>query len=101
MAHAGVVALHMLCCGLPALLALTGAAAMTGLVAGGALGALHRFLHSYEFAVLAVSAGLVGLGGWLEWRQRAQVKGPPALFLVSVGCFIANATLIVGHQIAG
>lgn len=100
-AHAAVVTLHMFCCGLPALFALLGAATLSTAVAGGMLGEIHHFLHGYELAVLGLSALLVAVGGWMEWRHRKQHTGWPVLFTVSVACLAINAVLIVSHRLPG
>lgn len=98
-AHAAVVTLHVLCCGLPALFAILGTATLGALAAGGVLGEIHHFLHGYELGVLAFSASLVVLGAWLEWRHRDSHKGIPVLFAISVACLAVNAILIAGHRV--
>ena len=103
LAHAAVVSLHALCCGIPAGFALISALAGMGLSAsmiavGGVIGRVHAFLHGYELWVLALSACLVTIGGWAEWR-RANRKRLPVLFLVSIGCFFLNTAIIAGHRL--
>jgi hypothetical protein len=98
-AHAAVVSLHMLCCGLPAAFALAGAATMGAVVLGGTLGRIHHFLHGYELWVLALSGTLVGVGAALEWRHRQAHRGFPVMFAVSVVCLFLNAGLIVSHRL--
>jgi hypothetical protein len=104
LAHAAVVSMHALCCGLPAAFALYSAIAGIGLSAGmiavgGMIGRVHAFLHGYELWVLALSAVLVGIGGWAEWRRRHHRKGMPVLFLISVACLFLNAAIIAGHRL--
>ena len=102
-AHAAVVALHALCCGLP-ILALM-ATAVSGATSGVALLAqrfapIHRFLHAHELWILAVSAALVVSGGAFEVlsRRGGHQHGFPVMFAVSVGCFFANAAIIAIHR---
>jgi hypothetical protein len=104
LAHAAVVSLHVLCCGLPAAFALASALVGVGvsvgmLAVGGVITRVHAFLHGYELWVLALSAALVTVGGLAEWRNphRGRV---PALFLVSVGCLFLNAAIVAGHRLA-
>ncbi|MBC7767198.1 MAG: hypothetical protein H7124_00250 [Phycisphaerales bacterium] len=105
MAHAAVVGLHALCCGLPALAML--AAAISGATSGAALFSdaiqpFHDFLHVYEVWILVVSALLVVSGGVLEAlsRRGGHKPGFPWLFAFSVGCFIANVAIIVAHRVS-
>lgn len=102
-AHAVVVGLHTLCCGLPALALL--AAALSGATSGITLLAdfiepLHHFLHQHEVWILVVSAGLVVTGAVLELvsRRRPHNHGFPWLFSVSVLCFLANVAIVVAHR---
>jgi len=102
-AHATVVALHALCCGLPALAML--AAAVSGATSGIALlgdffEPFHHLLHQYELWIMAVSAGLVIAGGALEVvaRREPHSHGFPWLFALSVFCFLANVAIIVAHR---
>lgn len=102
-AHATVVALHALCCGLPALAML--AAAVSGATSGIALLSdffepFHHLLHQHELWIMAVSAGLVVIGGALEvWARRgAHQHGFPWLFSLSVLCFLINVAIIVAHR---
>jgi hypothetical protein len=102
LAHAAVMSLHAICCGLPALAML--AVALSGAASGVALfadyvGEMHRFLHGHEYWILAVSAGLVGVGGWMELQSRRHHNhGFPWLFAFSVLCFFANVTMILVHR---
>lgn len=102
LAHAAVVSLHAICCGLPALAML--AAAVSGATSGiavlsGYVAPVHRFLHGHEVWILGASAGLVLIGGWLEARARRHHKhGFPWLFAFSVFCFVANVAIIVAHR---
>lgn len=103
MAHAAVVALHALCCGLPALAmvvaALSGATSGIAVLAG-AFDPVHDFLHAHEVWVLGLSAALVVAGGALEAlsRRDAHARGFPWLFSISVICFVLNVAIIVAHQ---
>lgn len=103
-AHAGVVSLHALCCGLPALAML--AAALSGTTSGIALlsdlfGEFHDFMHAHEVWILALSAALVASGGALEatarWRRPSAVV--PWMFAVSVLCFVVNVAIIWVHRV--
>ncbi len=95
-AHALVVATHILCCGLPAAFALFGAT-MGVLATGGVLPSLHNWLHGYEGVVLGVSALLVTVGGTAEWMRRRTRTTFPVLFAVSVACLFINATVVMSH----
>lgn len=105
-AHAAVMGLHALCCGLPALAML--AAAASGAASGAALASesfaqFHAILHQHEGWILAVSAALVVTGAILEAAAR---RGPhrhgfPWLFGFSVLCFAMNVAIILGHRAAG
>jgi hypothetical protein len=103
LAHAAVVALHALYCGVPALAML--AAALSGATSGIALlgdffEPFHHLLHQHELWIMAVSAGLVVIGAALEvWARRgAHNHGFPWLFSLSVFCFLANVAIIVAHR---
>lgn len=102
-AHAAVVGMHALCCGLPALAML--AAALSGATSGIALLAdslqfFHRLLHGYELWILALSAALVTLGAWLEVssRRNRHTHGFPWLFAFSVLCFLVNVGVVLAHR---
>jgi hypothetical protein len=102
-AHAAVVSLHTLCCGLPALAmvaaALSGAA--TGIVVvSDLLAKFHDFMHAHEVWILALSATLVLGGGALELsaRWRAPRAGIPWLFAFSALCFVINVAIIAAHR---
>lgn len=102
-AHATLIGLHSLCCGLPALA--MAAAALSGATSGIAILAdafesIHILLHGYELWILGLSAALVVIGGALELRGRrlAAAQGFPWLFAFSAFCFLANAGIILIHQ---
>ena len=106
LAHAAVVGLHALCCGLPALAML--AAGLSGAASGialfsGAFSVVHQFLHAHEIWILGVSAALVTLGAWLEVSTRRTHPGHgfPSLFAFSVLCFAINVGVILAHRAAG
>jgi hypothetical protein len=102
LAHAAVVGMHAICCGLPALAML--AAALSGTASAAALlpdsfEQFHRMLHGYEVWILGLSAALVTLGAWLEVSSRVRRSaGFPWLFAFSVACFVVNAGVIFAHQ---
>ena len=88
-AHAAVVGLHAICCGLPALAML--AAALSGAASVGTLlpdsfEQFHRALHGYELWIVGVSATLVTFGAWLEWRQPATTWDSSRVKTLSNGC---------------
>jgi hypothetical protein len=104
-AHALVVSLHALCCGLPVLALL--AAGLSGAAAGVVQFAeytniFHALLHSYEVWVLLASLGLVLLGAGLEYavRRRHRDVAFPWLFALSVSCFFLNVAIIASHRFA-
>jgi len=103
LAHATVVGLHALCCGLPALVmvaaALSGAASGTILLSD-SISQFHDFVHAYETWILALSAVLVVGGGWIEFSQRrnGHAAGFPWLFALSVGCFVLNVAIVLAHR---
>ncbi len=102
-AHAAVVALHALCCGVPVLALMVSAAsgATSGfVVAAQWFAPIHRFLHAHEIWILALSAALVCLGGTFEVlsRRDGHRRGFPMMFAISVGCFFANAAIIAIHR---
>jgi hypothetical protein len=77
-------------------------------VAGVAIGALawagpvvrvHTFLHGYEPEMLMLSFALVTIGGFAEWRRRAQWRGFPKLYALSLICFLANAGIVTTHWV--
>lgn len=104
LAHAAVMGLHALCCGIPAL-AMAGAA-LSGAASGIVLVAdytnvFHSFLHAHEIWILVLSAALVITGGALEVLSRRGAPGPrgfPWLFAFSVFCFAANFVIIAAHR---
>lgn len=103
-AHAAVVGMHALCCGLPALAML--AAALSGATSGVALLSdslqfFHRLLHGYELWILGLSAVLVTVGAWLEVsaRRGRHAHGFPWLFAFSVFCFLVNVAVVFAHRV--
>ena len=103
LAHAAVVSVHAVCCGLPALAML--AAALSGAASGGAVFSdsfveFHHLLHAHELWIVALSAGLVMLGAWLEVSARRRHVGHsfPWLFAFSVICFLANVAVVLAHR---
>lgn len=96
--HALVVGVHVLCCGLPAGMALLGVV-VGALAWAGPVTVLHRFLHGYEPEIIALSFSLVVIGGVLEWRRRADRRGFPTLYALSLACFLANAGIVAAHRI--
>lgn len=103
LAHAAVVGMHAICCGLPVLAML--AAAFSGAASAGALlpdlfEVFHRFLHGYELWIVALSAGLVTVGGWMELgvRRKGHAHGFPWLFAFSCACFVFNLAVILAHR---
>lgn len=98
-AHAAVVGVHVLCCGLPAAFAIFGVVLGT-LAWAGPITTLHHWMHGYEAVILAFSAGMVALGGVLEWRRQGAGRGLRPLYALSVACFLANAMLVTSHWMA-
>lgn len=102
LAHAAMIALHALCCGLPiAALFLTAASgASTGYLAFSTFAdGVHGAVHRQETWILAGSAALVVLGGVLELTaHRHEKRGFPWLFALSVCCFLLNLSLIAVHR---
>jgi hypothetical protein len=102
LAHAAVVGMHALCCGLPALFMIAVAAGATsGLTfLFGFVTEFHGFLHAHEFWILALSASLVAVGGCLEFaaRRGSHRHGFPWLFAFSAFCFLANFAIIAVHR---
>lgn len=100
-AHAAVVGMHAICCGVPTLAlfaaALSGTASAT-ILAPDYFQEFHRLLHGYEVWILGISAGLVALGAWFEASIRhGREDGFPWLFALSVSCFLLNAGVILLH----
>jgi hypothetical protein len=91
-----VLAIHTLCCGAPFALVLFGAGANAGLL-GAQVTIAHGMMHHFELWVLAVSLGLVVLGGALEWRRRKE-RAFPVLFVLSIACLALNASIVFGHS---
>lgn len=104
LAHAAVLSLHSLCCGLPALAvtltALTGAASSGAVAFSSFFGELHTLIHGNELWILAVSAGLVAIGGAMEFTARRGRTGLPFpwLYTMSLCCFAANVAIIAVHR---
>jgi hypothetical protein len=103
LAHATVVGIHTLCCGLP--IAAVLAAALTGAASAGALlpdsfVVFHHALHAYEPLIAGLSGILVAAGAWMEVRaRRARAStGFPWLFALSVFCFFANVGVVLAHR---
>jgi uncharacterized membrane protein HdeD (DUF308 family) len=104
LAHAAVMGLHALCCGIPALA--IAAAALSGAASGIVLvsdytSIFHHFLHAHEVWILVLSAALVITGGTLEVLSRRgapRARGFPWLFAFSVFCFAANFAIIAAHR---
>ena len=102
-AHALVLGLHTVCCGLPVAATLLASGAV-GLVGFAALETfaldLHERLHAYEGWILVVSAALVAIGGLAELAARRRgLRRFPAFFAVSVACLVVNAGLVVSHRL--
>lgn len=97
-AHAGVVALHALCCGLPLVVSLLGVAASASL-AGGVF-TWHAVLHERELWLLGISAALVAIGAFAEWRfvRADRNRRVSALFAVSLACLAFNGAIVAGHR---
>ena len=108
LAHALMVGMHALCCGLPiAALMLTAASgAAFGTAAFFSLtSSVHHILHAHEIWILAASICLVIAGGAMEWRARrphksegGQPHGFPWMFALSVFCLAANIAILVLHR---
>lgn len=101
-AHAAVVGMHALCCGLPALamvLAALSGTASGALLASSGLGGLHTLLHAHELWIVIASGALVVLGASLEFKARAERgRDLPWLFLFSALCFVFNLAVIGLHR---
>ena len=103
LAHAAVVGMHAICCGLPVFAML--AATVSGVASVGTLlpdsfAIFHHFLHGYEIWIVALSAALVSVGGWMEFaaRRAGHAHGFPWLFVFSGACFLFNLTVILTHR---
>lgn len=102
-AHATLIGLHSICCGLPVLAVM--AAAVAGATSGMVLfsetvGIFHHILHAHEVWIVLLSAVLVVIGGVLEARARRNGArlGFPWLYAFSVLCFVANIVIVVAHR---
>ena len=101
LAHAAVLSLHSICCGLPALAVTLAALGLSGIHLGGTLTGLHTLIHGHELWIIALSAALVVIGGLMELslrRSRAH-KGVPWLFVMSACCLVANIAIIAVHRL--
>lgn len=102
-AHAAMISLHALCCGLPILAlmltALSGAAAGTTLLLTTSR-EVHAALHTHELWILAVSVVLVTVGGLFEVAAiRAGLRRwISPLFLLSLACFAFNVAILAVHR---
>lgn len=103
-AHAALMGLHAVCCGMPALA--MAAAALSGAASGFVLLSdsfeqFHAFMHAHEVWILALSATLVGIGGALELNARrgGHAHGFPWLFAFSALCFAANVAIVLLHRL--
>jgi len=102
LAHAAVVGVHAICCGMPVLAML--AAGVSGVTSGTALLAtsvesIHDLLHAHEVWILSLSALLVAIGAGLEVAARRNGPKPfPWLFALSVACFFFNVAVILLHR---
>jgi hypothetical protein len=100
LAHAAVLSLHTLCCGLPALAVTLAAIGVSGLNLGGSLTGLHTLIHGHEIWILALSATLVAVGGLMELNIRRDARrGVPWLFVMSAACLVANTAIIAAHRL--
>lgn len=106
LAHAAVLSLHSVCCGLPALAVTLAALGVSGLNLGGTLTGLHALIHGHELWILALSATLVVVGGVMELAlrrrqhsQHGQHRGVPWLFVMSACCLAANIAIIAVHRL--
>ncbi|MBS0385444.1 MAG: hypothetical protein JSS00_08850 [Proteobacteria bacterium] len=74
---------------------------MSGISLGGALTGVHTIIHSHELWILALSAGLVIVGGLMEFRLRRSHRrtGVPWLFGMSACCLVANIAIIAAHRL--
>ena len=102
-AHAAMISLHALCCGLP--IAAVTLAAISGVTSGTSLlvmtsRQIHNALHAHEIWILAASASLVSVGAVLELvalRAKHRRWFSP-LFGVSLACFAFNVAIIALHR---
>ncbi len=101
LAHAAVLSLHSICCGLPALAVVLAALGVSGVSLGSGLAGLHALIHGHELWILALSTTLVLIGGFMELNHRRthQNPGVPWLFVMSVCCLIANVVIIALHRL--
>src|SRR5512143_1173156 len=90
LAHAAVLSLHSICCGLPALAVTLAALGVSGVNFGGALAGLHALFHGNEPGILSRSATLVALGGLMKLspRRAHPCRGVPWLFVMLAFCCV-------------
>ncbi len=97
-AHAAVVSLHALCCGAPIVLLVIASASATA--AGGFIRQTHAFLHGHELWLIALSASLIAVGAFAEWRAyQGGLRRFPALFALSCACLVANLAILAMHRL--
>jgi hypothetical protein len=100
LAHAAVLSLHSICCGLPALAVTLAALGVSGVNLGSGLAGLHTLIHGHELWILALSAALVTVGGVMEIRLRRHPhNGVPWLFVMSACCLVANVAIVAVHRL--
>lgn len=92
--HALASGVHVLCCGAPAAIQLSG----MGLAAVGGVAAVHIWMHELEWLIWAFSLLAFGLGLWLEFRMRRGAGKPSMLLLVSGLCLLINVGLLGAHR---
>ncbi len=102
-AHAAMISLHALCCGLP--LAALALATLSGVASGTSVLVLasqqvHGLLHSHEYWILVASLLLVAIGGYFELgaRRAHKRRSISPLFALSVACLAFNVVLIAAHR---
>lgn len=103
-AHAALIGLHALCCGMPVVA--VAATALAGATSGLALfsesvGVFHHLLHAHEIWIALLSAVLVCAGGAMEFSARRDKRsrlGFPWLFALSLACFLANLIILAVHR---
>jgi hypothetical protein len=103
-AHAALIGLHTICCGMPVLaVALTALAGATSgvVLLSRSVGHLHHILHAHEVWILLLSATLVIVGGVLEVsaRRGGGRFAVPWLYAFSVACFLLNVAILAVHRV--